>query len=86
MCIQNHDRVLLSKLDNGEYWSVIANPGHDFFSRSMNAILLNTANDYVEYKNCGVLHRTIRYEDLEKYGINKSYVKPEHTLKPENLM
>jgi hypothetical protein len=86
MCISNHNRVLLCKLDNDGDWSIIGNPTHDFFSLSMNDILLNAANDYVEYRNCGVLHRMIRYEDLEKYGINKSHVKPEHTLKPASLM
>ena len=86
MCIQNHYRVLLCRHENDEYWALITNPRHDFESQSMNVILLNAANDYVEYKNCGVVCRMIRYEDLEKYGINKSHVKPEHTLKPESLM
>jgi len=58
--------VLLYRTTNDEYWGFISNPGHDFESSWMSAILLNAANDYVEVRNCGVVRRMIRYEDLAK--------------------
>jgi len=78
--IQSNDRVLVSKLNNREYWSVISNPKNDILTQSMSTILLYSTNDYVEFRNCGALYRMVRYCDIEKYGISKSDIKTEYTL------
>ena len=78
--IDKNDRVLISKYCTAEYWLVTTNPTTGFIEKAMSTILLNSVNDYVEYKNCGVLHRMIRYKDLKKYGIDVNSVLKEHTL------
>lgn len=79
--IKSHYRVLISTLSLGDTWKIVVNPRWNASMRACNQILLSFANDYAEYKNCGVIYRMIRVRDLEKYGINE--VKPEWVLNPD---
>jgi hypothetical protein len=74
------DRLLISKLVGREIWSVTSNPSWNRNSISMNQLMLNFGNDYVEYRNCGVQHRMIRIEDCTEYGIDFDDIKSEWKL------
>lgn len=68
---RDRDRVCLTKI--GELpWSWISNPRVDMFTQAADMILMNEANDYVEYGNCGAALRIVRRADLPKYGIDKN--------------
>jgi len=67
-------RIQIAKLENENEWCLVSNPKIDQCSRSQNEILRNSANDYAEYKNCGVLRRMIRIKDCCDYGINESEI------------
>ena len=36
---------------------------------AVDRLLMNAANTYVEYENCGVRYRMIRYRQLRDYGL-----------------
>lgn len=61
--------VELCRLDTAEKWSIVSNPRFDSsLGEAIAAQLMrNSANKYVEYKNCGVIYRVIRKEDLKEY-------------------
>lgn len=78
---EEKDRIIVS---HGEWeygWSIISNPKIDYFTKASNNILKNEANDYVEYKNCGVSYRMIRLKDIANYMIEREEVKEEWILK-----
>lgn len=77
-------RVIISRLDEDEKWIVLSNPRWDYFAIALNMLLLNHANEYADYKNCGVLYRMIRVESIEKY-FNETTLKPEWTLDPRDV-
>ena len=83
--IHESNRVFLTKLEGGCCWEIISNPRVDNFSKAMNAILANFANNYAEYKNCGVLHRMVRFEDIELYGIKKSKVNSKNSIEVDSF-
>lgn len=76
-------RVILSKLIRGEKWQIISNPRWDTFTRAQSNVLLNEANDYAEYTNCGVVYRMVRVKDLDKY-LDDTGIKPEWALDPRH--
>ena len=80
MGISAKGRVLISRLESQNYWSVISNPKSGLVETAMDKVLYNFANEYVEYKNCGVLHRMVRFEDLPSYGIDPDSVLLEWVL------
>lgn len=75
-------RVRISRLENLNRWDVITNAKWGIDERAMNMLLLNFANNYVEYRNCGVCHRMIRVMDARDYGIKTEDIKVEHCLVP----
>lgn len=60
-------RLILVKLVGEEKWGIVSNPKYNSFTKSLSNILLNEANNYAEYKNCGCVHRMIRVKDSKKY-------------------
>lgn len=80
--VKPHFRVLLCRHESNPDWQIVSNPRWDYFTKAQSAILENFANDYAEYKNCGCLHRMVKVEDLNKYGLkltNESYaLDPRH--------
>ncbi len=80
MEIYKNDRVLIVKLETENKWRVVSNPVYGLSERGMSQMLVNYANDYVECRNCGVIHRMIRYENLADYGLKKKDVSKSHTL------
>jgi hypothetical protein len=74
-------RVILSKLIRGEKWGIISNPRWDTCTRAQSNVLLNMANGYAEYSNCGVVYRMVRVEDLDEY-LDDTGIKPEWALDP----
>ena len=64
------DRIIVMMDETEEYWSLIGNPAVDCLSKCCNEMLHNGANEYVEYKNCGVRYRMIRKEAALDYGIS----------------
>lgn len=83
--MEDADRVYITRMDDVNYWQVISNPSPDFFAKACDKILQNTCNDYVEYKNCGVYHRMVRVEDLNKYGIDTEELSESSVLTREAL-
>ena len=79
--MEESDRVCIAKHESEECWKLITNPRIDFASTACNNLLINSANDYAEYKNCGVLHRMIRYKDIGKYGIEKDKVNSSNSVR-----
>lgn len=90
-------RVLLSRLETDEpcelhshqnkvKWEVVSNAKVDHFTGAMNDILRNLANDYAEYKNCGVVYRMIRFMDLFQYFDDVSFVSPKLALSPKEFI
>lgn len=80
--IPDHFRITLSRLTGDAEWDVISNPRWMSTENACNKILLNAANRYAEYQNCGVVHRMIRVKDAAEYGIDE--IKPEWALNPED--
>jgi hypothetical protein len=62
------DRILICKMGENP-WTPISNPHNDAWMFACSGKLWNYANDYVEYKNCGVRYRIIRRSDAEHYGL-----------------
>mgnify|MGYP001581746776 CR=1 FL=1 len=56
---------------DGSEWSKIENPLWEINSLSNESralsMMINSFNDYVEYRNCGVIYRVIRTSDMELY-------------------
>ncbi|MEW8048915.1 MAG: hypothetical protein AB2792_19950 [Candidatus Thiodiazotropha sp.] len=77
-----HNRVIILRMNPDQHWKVQTNPSWSSSEHHCNQLLHNDANDYVEYQNCGVKHRMIRFRDLGQYDIKKSEVKPEWLLDP----
>lgn len=61
--------VEICRVDSQEYWREVSNPNFKSVSQEGLAaqLMLNIANEYVEYKNCGVVYRVIRKKDLFSY-------------------
>lgn len=62
--------VLICKTDNQKGWDMISNPNFSSENSQENrakTILLNSFNEYVEWRNCGVRYRVIRKADLGDY-------------------
>lgn len=55
-----------ARLDTKQEWDQISNPQPSDFKRA-DIFLANDFNEYVEWKNCGVVYRFVRREDLAKY-------------------
>lgn len=66
MNIPNSFRIIITRF-NDKRWDVICNPQWDNAKKALNMILHNSANDYAEYKNCGVTYRMIRAENWNEY-------------------
>lgn len=77
-------RVLLSRMDVNRPWEIISNPDWNVISRACNTVLTNFANDYAEYKNCGVTYRLIRLDDVEGYGVEREAINREWMLNPND--
>lgn len=64
-----NDLVEIVRAEATEYWKEIVNP--KFKSTSQEGIaaqlVRNVANEYVEYKNCGMVYRIIRRNQLSAY-------------------
>lgn len=87
MCsIKDNDRIIICRLESEDSWQVLSNPRYDMESIAMSSILFNDSNNYVEYKNCGVINRMIRYRDIGKYRIKKEEIKSEFVLRLEKLV
>lgn len=80
--INSHIIMMISKLEGKNVWHITSNPRWCRTTKACNEIMCNVFNDYAEYKNCGSLHRMIRVEDCNDYGINEIDIKPEFTLNP----
>lgn len=78
-------KIRITRLEKENEWCIVSNPRPDRLSQACNALLMNTANEYVEYKNCGVIHRMIRLEDCHLYGICKATIKSECLLTFKNV-
>ena len=68
-----NDRIRLCRNNSNMPWRIVEDTVMDSFWHALNNILLNEFNDYAEYKNCGVLHRMIRYKDLKLYGLSDEH-------------
>lgn len=77
-------RLLISKLVGKELWTVVSNPAWSSSSIALDQLLRNFCNDYVEYRNCGVLHRMIRLKDCKDYGIEIDEINYDCILHNEN--
>ena len=86
IAIKHFFRILISKLDGAERWSIISNPSWCSSSRACSEVLKNAANKYSEYLNCGVQHRMIRVEDLREYGFRFEDLRLCWTLNPLELL
>lgn len=58
--------ILLARLDTDQEWNQVTNPSDSDLLRAF-SFLSNEFNQYVEYKNCGVVYRFIRAKDLSEY-------------------
>jgi len=69
------DRVSLVKhVTNEHFWSIVSNPVWGFHERACSDVLDNEFVSYVEYENCNVLHRMIRFSDFAKYGMQENEI------------
>ena len=86
--IKPNYRILFSRLERAYKWSIVSNLRPDIFTSSLSTVLHNTANDYVECKNCGVVSRMIRYKDLGKYYDDMQFLgfKDEWAVPPEDFL
>jgi hypothetical protein len=75
-------RVILIKNQNEGCWHICSNPSWSFASEALSTVLFNAANNYVEYMNCGVRHRMIRFSDLKLYIPGVQDFKSECALDP----
>jgi len=76
-------RVWLLKNSDANRWVVHSNPSWDYTTKAFSDVLLNSANKYVEYKNCDVLHRMIRFESINDYLEDVSDFNYNWALNPE---
>lgn len=63
--------IQICRIDNSEKWDLVGNMR--LFSIEFKAsemILVNSFNEYLEYKNSAVVYRFIREEDKSKYGVD----------------
>lgn len=58
--------ILLARLDTEQEWKEVSNPQQSDLDNAYR-FLWNTFNEYVEYKNCGVVYRFVRAKDLAEY-------------------
>jgi hypothetical protein len=82
--IKPYFRVILLQGDIEYFWHICSNPKWDIFTQSCSDILLNEANKYVEYLNCGIKHRMIRFQDINSYMENLGEFNTEWALNPRN--
>lgn len=82
MEIHPYYRVILLKHVDSYSWSIQTNPTMGQCERALSNVLINAANEYCEFKNCGVLHRMIRFDDIDKYFDNINEFKIEWALDP----
>ncbi len=80
--VMPHFRVVLLRVETHFIWKICCNPSWGHSEKCFSDVLLNQANEYVEYKNCGVQYRIIRFGDIDKYIDKLSTFKPEWALDP----
>ena len=59
--------ISICRLDGQAEWSIISNMTKDGNYKASQIILANSFNEYVEWRNCGVIYRIVRESDLNKY-------------------
>jgi hypothetical protein len=62
--------ILLSRRDSEQEWDQVINPSESDLEWALWS-LDNRFNEYVEYKNCGVVYRFIRAKDVSKYTMKE---------------
>lgn len=62
--------TLIARQDNGYTWMVVKNPTKEEIQNAM-PFIRNSFNEYLEYRNCGIVYRFVRNLDLHKYGIQE---------------
>lgn len=60
--------ILLARFDTKEQWSPISNPQPEEIDVAR-TFLFNELNEYLEFKNCGVIYRFIRVKQLKEYTL-----------------
>ena len=69
-------RVLITKHVRQNCWRGISNPSWGPIEIACHHVLMSQANAYVEYENCGMQTRMIRFEDIGDYGLYVNDVIP----------
>ena len=59
--------IMLCRFEDEKEWKQITNP-HPHELKNAGRILQNSFNEYVEFKNCGVIYRVERFATQESEG------------------